>query len=355
MKKKILLTQVCIGDYRDKFIDVLTSKYDVRIQVGEYYFEDTTKLSSNLINNKNVIVVKNRFFLSRRLCWQNLIWKEVISADTVVGELNPRILSTWFILILRIILGKRTYLWGHAWSRGGKDSKTEKLRHLMRKLASGLLFYTQKQKAEFIEKYPVYNKKLSVAPNSVFFEREMRPLEHGKDFIYVGRLVKNKKVDILIKAFIEFFNSDSNTLHIVGSGDQLEYLKLLSENLQPKKRILFHGHISDTNKLSNIYSGCAASISPGYVGLAITQSLSFGIPMIVSKNELHSPEIEALVEDFNGSFFKTDDLESLASQMIYWINTSSNNFNLAENIVIDCKKRYSVEKMVSGFMELVDD
>jgi len=353
MKKDIILTQVCIADYRDKFIKLILESDNVCIQVGERYFEKTIKISDFVKEQSNVKLINNKFYFDNKACWQSLEWNKICSAKYVVGELNPRILSTWCLLILRIILRKKTYLWGHAWSRSGYTSKTEPLRHLMRKLSNGLLFYTENQKKEFLNKYPNFNKKLCVAPNSVFLEKEMKAIQLGKNFIYVGRLVKDKKVDILIKGFIKYAEKNEDSiLHIVGSGDQFDTLRELANNSVYHNRIIFHGHISDIDQLKKIYTNCAASVSPGYVGLSITQSLSFGVPMIISREEPHSPEIEAMIEGFNGSFFDTDDINSLALQMKYWVNHVKDSENLSESIVEDCKKRYSVEKMVAGFLEL---
>lgn len=356
MKYNILLTQVCIADYRDKFILKLINTGDVEILVGKVYFEPTTKLSKFVESQEEVNIIRNNFYFGNRICWQNLQWDKVIKYDYLVGELNPRILSTWCLLIVRALLRKKTYLWGHAWSRSGSKSKTESLRHLMRKLSSGLLFYTEDQKNEFINKYPNFKKKLSVAPNSVFLEKEMKPLQLGKNFIYVGRLIKSKKVEVLIKGFIKYAeNNEDGLLHIVGSGDELSALKRLANKSIYHNRIVFHGHISDIDQLEKIYINCAASVSPGYVGLSITQSLSFGVPMIISRKEPHSPEIEAMIEGFNGSFFETDDSDSLALQMEYWVKTAIKTEKLSEKIVEDCKKRYSVEKMVAGFLDLTHE
>lgn len=349
----LLLIQVCIADYRNKFIEDLLTYEGVKIQVGEKYFEETTVTSAYVKKSKNVKVVKNHFFIKNKICWQSLDWSDVISAKYVVGELNPRILSTWLLLLIRFILCKKTFLWGHAWARVGRGSKTEWVRHLMRKISSGLLFYTNQQRQEFLEEYPSFNKKLVVAPNSVFYRDEMVPVPLGNNFIYVGRLVKSKKVDILINGFLKYAeNHSQGILHIVGSGDQLNHLVEMSSHSAFVDRIIFHGHIAEVQRLKNLYSDCAASVSPGYVGLSMTQSLSFGVPMIISREEPHSPEIEAMIEGFNGSFFETDDINSLALQMEYWVNHVKKSENLSENIVDDCKKRYSVEKMVAGFLEL---
>ncbi|MDH8179555.1 glycosyl transferase, partial [Klebsiella pneumoniae] len=72
--------------------------------------------------------------------------------------------------------------------------------------------------------------------------------------------------------------------------------------------------------LKEIYSKSFVSISPGYVGLSITQSLSFGVPMLVSKDENHSPELEALQTGLNGGFFNTNDPQSLADEILKYFH-----------------------------------
>jgi glycosyltransferase involved in cell wall biosynthesis len=281
---KIALLQTAIADYRDAFITELSDRLDgsFLIFTGRQYFEPSTQTSAVVVALAHTRIVENWFLAARRLCWQALDWSSLLRAEVVVAELNPRIISTWFLLLLRGTAGKRTVLWGHAWSRKGSSSRSEPIRHLMRLSASGVLLYTNTQRDELIARYPKFRQKSWVAPNAIYRTAEIMPagagLELPRDFIYVGRLVNQKKVMLLLEAFLIFLantNAESR-LHVVGDGEERWRIEEFLSSSPKRDRVVLHGHRSNLEFLRSLYSKSIASISPGYVGLSITQSFSCG-------------------------------------------------------------------------------
>lgn len=356
--RKITLVQTSIADYREKFIDSCfdhaeANKINFTILTGPEYFEQSTKTSERIITNKSTTLIKNKFLLGRKILIQAIPFKEIISPDVVICELNPRIINTWLTLLLRKAFGKPTVLWGHAWGRNGPTSKTEPIRKVLRNLSSSLLLYTETQKKQ-LEKLTNYNGKIFVAPNSLYLESEIKNVysEDSGSIVYVGRLVSSKKVSFLIEGCKNFLTQNPQcSLEIVGSGDQAALLKKLAHDRGIGNQVVFHGHISNRETLEKIYSRSFVSISPGYVGLSITQSISFGIPMLVSKNENHSPELEALKPGFNGDFFETDSVESLSKKISDFYEKKAYFSKTSDLIANDCKAKYSVEYMVKGFYD----
>lgn len=100
-------------------------------------------------------------------------------------------------------------------------------------------------------------------------------VNHGY-YLYVGRLVKYKKVDLLI----DTFNDLGLPLIIVGTGSEKSKLKYKS-----KKNIKFLGNISD-NELAEVYSNAKAFLMPQDEDFGITavEAQSFGIPVIAYKS-----------------------------------------------------------------------
>ena len=142
-------------------------------------------------------------------------------------------------------------------------------------------------------------------------------------------------------------------LLIVGDGPEKKQLErfMLENNLNDRVNLL--GHISDYNKLKELYHKSVVSVSSGYVGLSITQSFSFGVPMIISKNEPHSPEIEAAIENFNSLFFETDNIEDLGKRILEFYETDHwKNIEKRKEICNFCKENYSIEKMGKTFLGL---
>jgi glycosyltransferase involved in cell wall biosynthesis len=68
----------------------------------------------------------------------------------------------------------------------------------------------------------------------------------GKHILFIGRLVKQKRVDILLRAFACVCTTmEHTTLHLVGSGPDEPRLRALSSRMSLQDRVVFHGHQSD--------------------------------------------------------------------------------------------------------------
>ncbi len=351
--KRLVIIQTVAPDYRKLFFEKLKSSLKNRFELyaGEKGFETSIQTNSDIH-----LPAKNFFLLNRRFLFQTGIWHLLLKDDILVLEMNPRILSNWIFLIIRRILGKKTILWGHAWPRKGKNSKTDFIRNLMRKLASQIIVYTNRQKRELQAKMP--GKKIVAAPNTIYSVEQMKtgPKINPKNLIYVGRLVTSKKVFFMVQAFHQSlrFLPDNANLVIVGDGPEKEKIQKYIERNNLHNRIKLLGHISDYNQLKTLYDEALFSISPGYVGLSIIQSFSFGVPMLISKNENHSPEIEAARENDNAIFFETDNLEDFADKLQLIYKTKAEWIKKREKIVSFCKENYSVEAMAKVFIDSLE-
>ena len=112
------------------------------------------------------------------------------------------------------------------------------------------------------------------------------------------------------------------------------------------------GHISDYEELKNIYNSAFFSVSPSLAGLSITQSFSFGVPMIISEFEKHGPELEAVQEGLNALFFKTDSIDSFNENLCLAFQNKDYWLNQRQSIVDFCKNEYSIEAMSMVFVNL---
>lgn len=353
--KRLIIIQTVAPDYRSVFFDYLYKSLgeNFKLYAGEAYFQ------SSIVSFKSIKkqTIKNLFLFNRKLLFQRSIWHLILKNDVLVVELNPRIISNWVFLFTRKILMKEIYVWGHAWGRNGVKSKTEFVRNIMRKLSNGIIVYTNKQKDELKLRMP--NKIILVASNSVIPSSKMKTNLEKLDLnniIYVGRLVDPKKPLLLLKAFhlsIDCIDNKSKLI-IVGTGDEFDNLKKYINSNNLEKRIILKGHISNYNELKKLYDSSIFSASPGYVGLSITQSFGFGVPMLVSKNENHSPEIEAFKNNINGVFFETDNVEDFSKRIIEVYKNKENWISKRNTIVKLCKKDYSIENMANTFIKLLD-
>ncbi len=105
---------------------------------------------------------------------------------------------------------------------------------------------------------------LTVIPN--FYEKEFDSTNSGHlelagspALLYVGRLTKEKGVDIAISAMSEF--DDNAVLHIVGDGPERGKLYELANNSNMSSKIKFYGWV-DHQKISSYYKNSDYFIHP---------------------------------------------------------------------------------------------
>jgi glycosyltransferase involved in cell wall biosynthesis len=113
------------------------------------------------------------------------------------------------------------------------------------------------------------------------------------------------------------------------------------------------GPISDYEKLRALYGRSIATLSPGYVGLSITQSLGFGVPMIYSKDEPHSVEIISAREGWNSLTFQTDSSDDFCNTMLKITRERESWIDRAEEISTDCRQKFSIETMAREFVKAI--
>lgn len=339
-----------LPEYRKHFISALRARIPgVVLAAGSQHLIST--VSSAQENDFSYERLDNVALLGRALLWQRGAWRIAARRPVVVTDLNPRSLSAWVLLISRrFVPGRRTLVWGHILPRGGANARTVPLRRFMRRLADGVISYTWTD-ADIVRRedplVPVW-----VAANGLY-PRAWLGAQSGsrrQDFVYVGRLVGEKKPELMLRAFAMFSSEVAvSRLVVVGDGPERHRLMALARDLKIADRTEFLGHISDFEKLSKIYSSAVASLSPGYVGLSLTQSLGFGVPMIIAEDEPHAPEFE-LFDSEVGVLFESNNAASMSAAMVQlhsqipeWSDVR--RARLVERIA----EKYSSDSMAEGF------
>ncbi|AEM57273.1 hexosyltransferase / glycosyltransferase [Haloarcula hispanica ATCC 33960] len=87
---------------------------------------------------------------------------------------------------------------------------------------------------------------IRTVPNGIDYEqiRNTPPAEDGFDILFAGRLIEDKRVDILLRAFEEVA-SDETTLGIIGDGPEREELETLAGSLTMAEQITFTGFLEE--------------------------------------------------------------------------------------------------------------
>jgi len=138
-----------------------------------------------------------------------------------------------------------------------------------------------------------YNERMKTAIDAAI---RTRPDEKVR-FLSVGRLAKEKSLDVLIKAFLQADEADAE-LVIIGDGDQRKALRALA-NGDP--RIDFRGHVSSLEaiaaELRNADVLALSSYRFDSQGLVIIEAVAAGLPVMYCDDRLTvglSPETSHL-------------------------------------------------------------
>jgi glycosyltransferase involved in cell wall biosynthesis len=190
------------------------------------------------------------------------------------------------------------------------------------------------------------------------FDREFGLNEENKKVLYVGRLMEEKGLDVLLRAYsiVEAKMPDTNLI-IVGKG----HLQASLEDQASKlglENVIFTGFISDS-LLKQAYASSDLFVLPSYAEiqpLVLLEALAMGLPAI-GTNVGGVPEM--IIEGQNGYVLEPGDHEGLAERTIRILNDdklreefSLNSLRMARSHDID-KSADKLERLYSKLVSQI--
>jgi glycosyltransferase involved in cell wall biosynthesis len=146
-------------------------------------------------------------------------------------------------------------------------------------------------------------------------------------FLFVGRLLDTKNVDVLCERFLSTFSDKDSELIIVGGGPNLEVYKRKYKH----KKILFKGSIFGKDLLE-LYHNSSVFVFPSSVeawGLVVNEAMSSSLSIIAHK-EVGSVH-DLIINKETG--FVINDWEELEEKMLELYNNPDLNRKMSENAV----------------------
>lgn len=350
---RVALVQAALGQYRTDFISEIRRYFGARLTVacGDRSFDGTaTAIPADFVD----VRLTNVYLFGNRCLFQKGVTRLIRHNDTLVMELNPRVLSVWLAVFVKRILGKRVVLWGHYNGRTLGETQPRLARRALAAMSDAIVAYTELDVEKFKTLLP--SKSVYLAANAI--ERRssiaVASEEPRNAFVYSGRLMPAKKVDVLLRAFQRENElagaASSSKLIIVGDGPSRASLESLAQELGIAHRTFFTGEVFGSAKLDSIYETAVAGVCAGYVGLNITQSLSRGVPFIYCQEANHSPEVSIAIGGFNSFLAKSPAPEAFADAMRRALFESNEGFVRNSEIQNQTLATYSVEAMADGFI-----
>ncbi len=143
---------------------------------------------------------------------------------------------------------------------------------------------------------------------------------HEKDFICItiGRLIKRKSIDILIRA-IALFDNPAIKLLIMGDGPEREYLESLVKELSLHDRVQFMGFVADEKKFAYLSQSdlfVLTSMHEGF-GIVFMEAMYCGLPIVATN---HGGQVDFLIHGENAMLINVGDVEKCAESIMKFYN-----------------------------------
>jgi len=143
---------------------------------------------------------------------------------------------------------------------------------------------------------------------------EKPPWEIGNYFLYVGRMVKEKGLTVLLNAYVKL-KKPRPKLIFVGKGVDSGMIVREVEMLGLKNEVIFMGY-QEGNAISDLYTNCICVINPSLLnetfGLTVLEALAHGRPVIASQIGA-LPEL--ITDNFTGLLVRPGRIDELTEAM----------------------------------------
>jgi glycosyltransferase involved in cell wall biosynthesis len=364
----ILLFQKIIPYYRLEIFRQLNRNLNIIVSHSKGLKGSTNKAYTQFVDFPNELIPSFYFQKKETSLIQNIF--PVLrkhKPEIVITEFSFRYITFWLLYFLRYIYRFKLILWTHGISNNEINNPFKSFRgkvslHIYRN-ADAIIVYSEKR-ASLIRKFLDVDK-VFVAPNTIDLRKNIEVLNklsisskhelrkqmgftETYQLVFSGRLIPNKRLDLLLEVYLQLKQKFDIGLHIIGDGPEIHIFRCIDT---PKLGIYLHGEIYSEEEVGKIIYSSDLMLFTGAVGLAVLHSFSFGIPLVAFQpsNNIppHGPEIEYLENTVNCILCPMD-----LMSMVREISKLLENRNLLESMqknALDTAKKYSVDRMIDGF------
>ena len=298
-----------------------------------YYVLDNVKLSLKYINQ----------------CVKKI--EQVIKENNIDRIIIEHTVDFIWLIALKLIRKGYSNLFVYMHSAYEDSLSSSKIRkafenYLFKKLikkSKGIIAISNYVKNSIINYFNIkkYETKIKVVYNGIILNNDTRPkLKYNQPikFLYVGRIIKEKGIDNIIKC-LENLNVDY-VFYVVGKGPALEEYKTKYES----SKIIFVG---ESNDVAKYYQDCDIFIhlpnwNEGF-GITLIEAMNYGLP-IISNYKGAIPEI--VKNNVNGILLNDYNQFNTA------VNNLLDNYNSYSTKSIEESRKYSIENTLKGIENL---
>lgn len=301
---KVLFLHNTLPHYRIPVWNILGTKCDLTIAYSEGAgLPQDFKVQLNF----KIIFLPARHFFSRVVVQKALIFKLASNYDVVLGTGN----IAWLKVATLPWIPWRKFAFVF-WSLGvsasydkGYDEchRWDWLRKILYDKADACIFYTSYPVKKYAE-MGMATEKMFVAPNTVAVSKNV-PRSEKKSLLFVGSLYPQKGLGLLLDAYKEILAKGKTLpiLNVLGAGTEFEKIRKRIEDEGLHDHVFLRGAIYDIEEKAKYFSEAIACISPKQAGLAVQESLGYGVPFITHEKAKTGGEIFDVKDGETGRFF----------------------------------------------------
>jgi glycosyltransferase involved in cell wall biosynthesis len=228
-------------------------------------------------------------------------------------------------------------VWGAYWSEYlgaicGSFGKV--VERLTMRLPDGVVAISQKTKSDLIRR-KVKPQLIDVIPVGIDLERisNIAPAMNATDVLFAGRLIREKRVDVLLKALaIVKTNAPTISCVIIGDGPERRSLQGLTAKLGLNDNVDFMGFVDQDGLTAQMKSSkvlVLPSVREGF-GLVIVEANACKLPVISISHEMSA--VRELIENgVNGFLISNISPDQIAEAVLKIVLDDELRNKLAEN------------------------
>ncbi len=370
MKIRILFVHHTAMWFRRQFFQDISKLYGVEFlftNVESYNKTYDIQLSQSIpgMDGVNYRIINKRFGIS----W-GAIRRVMGDYDVFIGgswDTPTDVIETLLYFIILKFKRRPFILWREDWDWNVHSTKRKLVKILagfLSRNADANLVPGSKHK-EFFTKQGVSPDKIFIMPNvsNLTFKeddyynqnkiRQELGLQDEKVILFVGRLIKLKGVEYLLKAFRKLQNRIENVvLVIAGEGECRSELECLSRKLQVDDKVYFRGNV-DNKLLGAYYLLCNVFVLPSITThhadacpLVVNEAMYYGKPVITSDAVGTTFMIH---DDVNGYVVPERNSEALCKALYEILSDDELEKRMGEASTKIINEGFTYQNMIDGF------
>jgi glycosyltransferase involved in cell wall biosynthesis len=189
--------------------------------------------------------------------------------------------------------------------------------------------------------------------------RPSRQAQSVRQLLFVGRLIKRKGVDYLLRAMPIVLEERSVHLHIVSDGDQAAALRALAVELGIDQQVTFHGVVSNA-VLEGLYASSDLLVLPSVVdargdteglGVVLIEAMACATPVIASRIGGIS---DVVLDEETGLLVPQKDPEALAAAILRLLGDEALADRLAAQGLRHIQEYFSWDRITAALLQIYD-